>query len=772
MRSLINCTATVLFFLTVAAFGCFQIIDMDVWLYLRTGEYICSTLRAPRTDFFSYTAAGRPWIDIHWLAQVFLWLAYAACGAVGLCVLRLALVLGIFVILYRCCRRYASPGITVAVLTLALLIGNDGFLIKPYLISLLLVVSFVAILEHGRASGALALWPLVLLQVLWANMHPSFFLGPFLVLVYLIDALIRSRARSAGLVKRLAALVAVLSAACLVTPYGFSLFEQPWTQTTTRIFTETVIPWTPAPSTFPAPFSEFFFTLMFALSLAAFLLNIRKIRPADVIIFAVFAWLAMKSRRHLPLFALLSAPALCFNLGSFEEGLKRRFSTIARFCPVALPLIMVPLLCLLLEQVVSNSYYYQQRSLRRFGMGKSTIAFPDGAMNFLESSAPGGQIFCNYDIGSYVAGRLYPNYKVFMDGRNLVYGETLFKKYLQAMADVESLNSVADEYGVNALLLAHSSQDVKALLPSLWKSPAWTPVYADDRAMIFLRAGVAPHRRRLEFNACRLAGILSGDPFPLSELRAGELFYTLGFRDCAEKMFRKALERYRSLPEAHNFLGMIALQRGDGASARAEFMKACEGSRSFAEPHINLVTALLGEGMAEDAEREAEKAIRIAPSSGRGYGARGLARICREELPEAREDLREAIMLDPGEAEYHSNLGIVQERLGDPESALKEYESARALSRTYFEPRYNLALLQEKKGNIGEAITMYQEALALNSRHGGARRNLAALYLRQGDRVKAREQLEDALRIDPADRGAQEMLRKVDLQETPRGQSQ
>ncbi|MCX6354495.1 MAG: tetratricopeptide repeat protein [Candidatus Aureabacteria bacterium] len=764
MRNLINGTATVLFFLAVAAFGCFQIIDMDVWLYLRTGEYICSTLRAPRADFFSYTAAGQPWIDIHWLAQVVLWLVYAACGAVGLCVLRLVLVLGIFGILYRCCRGYASRGITIAVLTFALLIANDGFLIKPYLISLLLVVSFLAILEHARTSCVMALWPLVPLQVLWANMHPSFFLGPFLVLVYLVDALIRSRAHGAGLVKRLAAFVALLSAACLLTPYGFSLFEQPWTQTTTRIFTETVIPWTPAPSTFPAPFSAFFFTLMFALSLAAFLINVRKIRPADVIIFAVFAWLAMKSRRHLPLFALLSAPGLCFNLGSFEERLQRRFSTIAGFCSVSLSLIMIPLLCLLFEQVVSNSYYYQQRSLRRFGMGKSAIAFPDGAIDFLELSAPGERIFCNYDIGSYVAGRLYPHHRVFMDGRNLVYGETLFRKYLQAMADVESLNKVADEYGVNALLLAYSSRDVKVLLPSLWKSPVWTPVYADDRAMIFLRSGAAPHRSRLDLAACRLSGISSGDPFPLSELRAGELFYTLGFTKCAEDMFRKALECYKSLPEARNFLGMIALQRGDGASARAEFMKACEGSRSFAEPHINLVTALLGEGMAEDAEREAEEAIRIAPSAGRGYGARGLARICRGKLPEAQEDLREAVALDPGEAEYHSNLGIVQERLEEPESARKEYEEACVLSKTYFEPRYNLALLQEKRGNIGEAIVMYREALALNPRHGGARRNLAALYLRQGDRVKARGQLEEALRIDPEDRGAQEMLRKVESQ--------
>ena len=188
MRRLISPLPLVLFFFTVSAFGCFQIIDTDVWLYLRTGEYICHNLRIPRADFFSYSAAGAPWIDVHWLAQAALWVTYAAAGAAGLTLLRLALVLAIFIILYRCCRAYASPTLTIPIITLSLLISNDGFLMKPYLISLLLAVSFIFLLERSSSSGGARLWVLVPLQVLWVNTHPSFFLGPFLILVYLLDA--------------------------------------------------------------------------------------------------------------------------------------------------------------------------------------------------------------------------------------------------------------------------------------------------------------------------------------------------------------------------------------------------------------------------------------------------------------------------------------------------------------------------------------------------------------------------------------------------------
>jgi len=708
MRRLIRSLPLVLFFLTVSAFGCFRIIDTDVWLYLKTGEYICHNLRIPRTDFFSYSAAGEPWIDVHWLAQIALWIMYAAAGAVGLTLLRLALVLSIFVILYRCCRSYASPTLTICVLTLSLLISNDGFLMKPHLVSLLLAASFISLLDRPRSIDGARVWLLVPIQVLWVNTHPSFLLGPFLILVYLLDAGTRPpcaqapagrpAAHNGRWRKRLALIFVCSSASCMLNPYGFSVFPQPWLQTASRVFSTTVIPWTPPSAAFPAASSILFFKLMLTLCIASAILTIRNVRPPHVVIVVVFAILSMQSRRHMPLFALLAAPALAYNLAGVAHLLTKRWPGAVRICGGAGAVLTSLFLCVLIGKVTDNTYYVGQRSLKRFGLGKSQIAFPDAAMDFLDSSRIEGRIFCNYDIGSYFAGRFYPRRTVFIDGRNLVYGEALFQAYLRAMGDIAAFDALAEKYGISAALLTHSSRDARALLPSLWKSSTWTPVYADPRAVIFLRNRPGfPVPPRLDLSGCRLKLILTGDPFPIEELRSGEFFFTLGLKGCARDMLRRALTRYPSLPEAHNMLGLIAVQEGNTAEAIAEFRQACRMSRVYAEPRINLATVLLGEGDEKGATREARAAARIAPSNALAHAALGLAYLYGGKHARALSELEEAVRLDPGDS--------------------------------------------------------------------AARKNLAALYAQEGSLDKARGHLEEVIRRAPGDQGARVMLRKINAAE-------
>lgn len=677
MRCAIRSLPLVLFFIAVAAFGCFQVIDTDVWLYVKTGEYIFQNLRIPRTDFFSYTAAGRPWFDVHWLAQVILWAAYAAAGAVGLTLLRLALVLAIFAVLYRCCRRYASPTLTIVALTLSLLVSNDGFLIKPHLISLLLAVSFVSILERASSGDNARVWLLVPLQILWVNVHPSFFLGPFFMIVYLLDALIRPSARAGRLWKRLALIFMCVSVSCILNPYGLSALPQPWLQTGSRLFSTTVIPWTPPSSAFPAPTSVFFFKLMLTLCIASAIFNAGNVRPAHVVIMVVFALLSMQSRRHMALFGLLAAPGLAYNLSGLAHFLAKRRPGAVRTGGVAGAVLISLFLCALIRDVIDDSYYVRQRSLKRFGLGKSQIAFPDAAMDFLDSSKIEGPVFCNYDAGSYFAGRFYPRRAVFIDGRNLVYGEEFFRTYLNAMGNIAAFAALAEKYGITAALLTHSARDAKALLPSLWKSAGWTPVYADSRAVVFLRnRSGTPTPPRIDLSNCNLTVMPTNGSFPIEELRAGEFFFTLGLKGCARDMLRRALARYPGLPEAHNMLGLIAVQEGNASEAITELGEACRMCRSYAEPRINLSAVLLGEGDARGALHEAKEASRIAPANALAHSALGLAYLYGGKPTKALGELEKAVRLDPGDVAARKNLAALYEREGSIDKARTQLEEA------------------------------------------------------------------------------------------------
>ena len=573
MKRLAAAAPVVFFFAAVAALGCFRLVDADLWLYLRVGEGICRSGRVPRADVFSYSAAGRPWVDVHWLAQAALWLAYRAGGAEGLSVLRLALVAAIFAVLYRCCRRSAPPALACGVLALALVAAGDGFLMKPQLFALLLAAAFVSALERpGRAP-----WFLVPLQLLWANVHPSFFLGPALVLLYWADARVKGGGRGGAS----GPLLAACALACLATPYGPAVLLQPWRQVGTRLYAETVIPWLPPSSAFPAPASFLYFRIMLAITAVSFALNARNARPAHLAVAAAFAVLSLRSRRHIPLFAVLSAPGLAYNLGRTAEAFRARAPGAARALGAAYAALLCAFLAFLVRDAATGEFYFRQRSLKRFGVGVSSIAYPDAAMDFLAAARAPGRVFCNYDIASYVAGRPGRSFPVFIDGRNLVYGEGLLRRYLDAMGDPASLDSLAEEYGVDALLFSHASRDVKAILRPLWESARWRPAYADDRSVVFLKAGRRPEIPRLDLASCALPGVPSRGAFPLAELRAGEFFFNVGERACARARFREALERRADLPEARNFLGVIAAQEGDMAGAAKEFAAASALSRSY-----------------------------------------------------------------------------------------------------------------------------------------------------------------------------------------------
>ena len=49
--------------------GCFPMADFDVWWHLRAGQMVLQSGHLPRVDDWTYTNAGRPWIDLYWLVM-------------------------------------------------------------------------------------------------------------------------------------------------------------------------------------------------------------------------------------------------------------------------------------------------------------------------------------------------------------------------------------------------------------------------------------------------------------------------------------------------------------------------------------------------------------------------------------------------------------------------------------------------------------------------------------------------------------------------------
>ena len=81
-------------FLVLAyAFNLFSLItaDPDLWGHIKFGEDIWSELSIPKTDPYSYTAFGLPWVNHEWLAEIIFFLIFNLAGSTGLLAFKLGI---------------------------------------------------------------------------------------------------------------------------------------------------------------------------------------------------------------------------------------------------------------------------------------------------------------------------------------------------------------------------------------------------------------------------------------------------------------------------------------------------------------------------------------------------------------------------------------------------------------------------------------------------------------------------------------------------------
>ncbi len=196
--------------------GCQELFDADVWWHLRAGRWIIEHRAVPQVDPFTFGSAGQPWIDLHWLFQVGLALAFAGFGVAGT-ILFAATGATLAVVVGLCLRKREWPAWIVAAAWIpGVLLASSRFDPRPEIVTLGCLVAFIGILGRARHAPGW-LWVLVPIQVLWVNSHGLFILGPWTLVLFLID---RAIAGGEPRWRRLAMPSLAVGLACLANPYG------------------------------------------------------------------------------------------------------------------------------------------------------------------------------------------------------------------------------------------------------------------------------------------------------------------------------------------------------------------------------------------------------------------------------------------------------------------------------------------------------------------------------------------------------------------------
>jgi len=141
---------------------------------------------------------------------------------------------------------------------------------------------------------------------------------------------------------------------------------------------------------------------------------------------------------------------------------------------------------------VSNRLYFRGVRETTFGAGLGWW-FPQRAVEFVRRNHVPGEVLNSYDAGGYMAWALGPEQRVYIDGRDTLYGLARIQ-HSQDLLQRNSPDSApwqqeAARYNINTVLLPLARYDgVQAVrLQDFCSSTLWRPVYLDEISAVFVR---------------------------------------------------------------------------------------------------------------------------------------------------------------------------------------------------------------------------------------------------------------------------------------------
>ena len=189
-------TVFVLLFSLLAVFLIhnFDSIGQDIGRHLKIGEIIWQTKEVPKVNLFSFTEPDFPFTNHHWLSEVIFFNIFSLFGFSGLILFKAFLVLAAFLLLFLAVKNLAKFWPILISFLLSVFIFISRTEARPEIFSFVILAFFLfAIFRAKYSNNYFYLWFLPILGLLWVNLHIYFFVGPFLMLSFLIDQAINRK---------------------------------------------------------------------------------------------------------------------------------------------------------------------------------------------------------------------------------------------------------------------------------------------------------------------------------------------------------------------------------------------------------------------------------------------------------------------------------------------------------------------------------------------------------------------------------------------------
>ncbi len=436
-----------LLFAFVLALGLNAVHEPSTWIRVKVGARILADGALPKTEPFSYGAAGVPWTTHSWLSDVLFAKLDALGGPELLGAVTSAAAALAFALLLPI--SHGNPMVAAALLSAGACAAWAGLSATPFAFDFLLFSLFLRLLRPRHRFRAVDAGWAVALTALWANLHgASAPLGLGLVFLKVFKTSMRTAAR-----ERLGYWVMFL--ACLLSfswnPHGYEILKD--------VFSDAASGAAAWRTPLVSPYGLFlagglvscWFTLQqeFVTTLAS----------ATVLALSI----VLPGLR--PLAVLAACPVAALALGHALRPREDTWPRVLRWCAFSALLLAAYL------QVVTRPLAPSG------GYGAPALA---GAVHFLNAGGVRGRMFNEPETGAELIG--LTDRPVFVDRRLALYPEVFAREAAQWPLLFRSLDAV---YRFDYAVVRNRRAGAPARI--LDEDPEWRLAYADDRALVYLK---------------------------------------------------------------------------------------------------------------------------------------------------------------------------------------------------------------------------------------------------------------------------------------------
>ena len=437
---------------------------------------ITSTGVIPKSDPYSYTRSGEPWIAHEWLSEIIIYYIYRGGDYYLLIPVFAAIItLSFYLVYLRSSGNYYVAGFLTLFSSLS---SAPTWGVRPQTITVLFTALFLYVLDVYRVKKRFwTLAALPVLIVLWVNLHGGYIIGLALIGIYVIAETIhiiigffRKDIISLRIVVSLIITFISCVVASLLNPNYHEILSYPFKTIISPSMMQFIQEW------FTPDFHQLEWIPLAILILALIAIPTIFKKPTKLVgllLVLVFTFASFRSMRFSPMLALVAIPFLADQMVGVLNCQPKRISAVP-FKQIYNAFIVL-LLCSIVG-VYTISIYQKQPLIE-------TSSFPKGAVDWIKINKPKGNIYNTYGWGGYLIWHLHPDYPIYIDGRADLYGDSFIYSYINIYTGQTEFVEYFSRQGVNIALVEPGS----GLSSKLISSPEWKLVYTDSLSNLYIR---------------------------------------------------------------------------------------------------------------------------------------------------------------------------------------------------------------------------------------------------------------------------------------------